>query len=88
MPPSGHPGVVTGLGCPLCDGQCRHPWQLPSVHPSYPFLPKEMVDAMNPQTQEPTDAPEPAAVRGRRRGGNRMKPHGGNTAHEPAEDRQ
>jgi hypothetical protein len=47
-----------------------------------------MVDAMNPQTQEPADAPEPTVVRGRRRGGNRMKPHGENTAHEPAEDRQ
>jgi hypothetical protein len=86
MPQSGHPGVVTGLGCPLCDGPCRHPWQLPSVHPNYPFLPKEMVDAMQPQTQEPTTAPEPTVARGRRRSQNRMA-QSENHAPGPSEDR-
>jgi hypothetical protein len=88
MPPSGHPGVVTGLGCPLCDGSCRHPWTIGAVADTYPFLPKEMVDAMQPaeQTNDPAPAPD-TPVRGRRRGADRAHRPGENAAHNPGEDR-
>lgn len=90
---SGHPaGAVTSTAeCPLCDGPCKHPWYLPEVHATYPFLPPEMVAAMQPTDEQDPDpgAPdtEPQPVRGRRRGGNRMKQPGENTAHGPSEDR-
>lgn len=88
MPHGGHPGVVTGLGCPLCDGTCRHGWTI-HVHPTYPFLPKEMVDAMQEQTTA-TDADTPEQnppARGRRRGQNRARQLAEHAAHEPGDDR-
>jgi hypothetical protein len=88
MPPSGHPGVVTGAGCPLCDGNCQHPWQLPSIPSDYPFLPKEMVQAMQPtQDTTPTPAPDATTARGRRRGENRARHLDEDTAHHGGEDR-
>lgn len=96
MPQSGHAGVVTGSACLLCDGRCRHSWQLPPLPPDYPFLPKEMVAAMQPTTEQqdtaaPTgpDAPDiDPPVRGRRRGQNRARHLVEDTAHHgPEEDR-
>jgi hypothetical protein len=93
MPQSGHAGVVTGSACPLCDGRCQHSWQLPVVPPNYPFLPKEMVQAMQPKQDEiaaPTgpDAPDATPARGRRRGQNRARHLAEDNAHHgPEEDR-
>jgi len=94
MPQSGHAGVVTGSACPLCDGRCRHTWQLPPLPPDYPFLPKEMVAAMQPEPEQNeaaphgADAPDTTPVRGRRRGQNRARHLVEDTAHHgPEEDR-
>lgn len=58
------------------------------MHSTYPFLPKEMVAAMQPaeQTNDPAPAPD-TPVRGRRRGSDRAHKPGENNAHSPGEDR-
>jgi len=58
------------------------------VHANYPFLPKEMVDAMQAaNADDRDDAPEQTPVRGRRRGQNRARQLAETTAREPGEDR-
>lgn len=54
---------------------------------NYPFLPAEMVAAMQPADDTTKPAPEPTKARGRRRAEDRMRRPGENTAHQPSEDR-
>lgn len=79
-----HPRAVTGSGCVICDGPCKEPWQLPEIPPDYPFLPKEMVDAMQP-TEPETEPPEPQ--RSKRLAEDRAHKLSETTAHRPGENR-
>lgn len=79
-----HPGAVTGKGCAICDGPCKEPWLLPDIHAGYPFLPKEMVDAMQPPEPQPTPAPEPRA---KRLAEDRARKLAETTSRQPSEDR-
>lgn len=79
-----HPRAVTGKGCAICEGPCREPWLLPEVPPDYPFLPKEMVDAMQPTEPEPTP-PEPK--RAKRLAEDRAHKLAETTSRQPDEDR-
>lgn len=79
-----HPRAVTGKGCVICDGPCKEPWELPEVHPEYPFLPKEVVDAMQPA--EPV-APQPEPKRSRKLAETTARKPGENTSRQPGENR-
>lgn len=79
-----HPRAVTGNGCVICDGPCKEPWLLPEIHDEYPFLPKEMVAAMQPTEPEPTP-PEP--VRAKRLAEDRARKLAETTSRQSAEDR-
>lgn len=82
-----HPRAVTGTGCAICDGPCREPWLLPEVPPDYPFLPKEMVAAMQPTEPEPAPEPDAEAVRAKRLAEDRARKLAETTSHQPGDDR-
>jgi len=81
-----HPRAVTGKGCAICDGPCREPWLLPELRTDYPFLPKEMLDAMQP-TQGPPAPPPAEPVRARRLAEDRAHKLSETTSRQPDEDR-
>lgn len=81
------PGSHIQGWCPLCDGPCKEPLQIPAVHDRYPFLTDAQKRLLSERAAPPPPPePTPAAV-GRRRREDRMRRLQETTARHPSEVR-